>query len=75
MGKFLTCTLYLISCIYFQVLRKYATEWISSITDITDFVTAQKSVLDNQGIESLLTAKEEVYPVASEAVREKIGLD
>ena len=62
-------------CVHIQILRKYATEWIVKIDDITDFVKEQKKVLDTKGTEELLVAKETVYPVANQNIAQRIQLD
>ncbi|ELT92750.1 hypothetical protein CAPTEDRAFT_138895 [Capitella teleta] len=58
-----------------EILRKYATEWIEQIEDVTDFVVEQKQVLDAHGADNILVAKETVYPLQNPGTIEKLGLD
>ena len=43
-----------------QVLKSFATEWIVSIEDITDFVTSQKLFVDANDLANLQVAREQV---------------
>ena len=56
----------------FQILKKYATQWIMEISDITDFVKEQYQVLHTKGEGHLCTPCEQVYPVSPD-VQTQIG--
>jgi hypothetical protein len=58
-----------------QILKKYGTEWIHSITDITDFVKSQKKILDREGQKELMTPRERVYQVQNYTTTSRISLD
>jgi hypothetical protein len=58
-----------------QILKKYGTEWIVSIEDITEFVKEQRQTLDRMGAEHVLVAKERVYPLNNQKITEQIRLD
>ena len=47
-----------------RVLKSFATDWIVSIEDITDFVTRQKVFVDSDDLVNLQVAFEEVVPVS-----------
>ena len=55
--------------------KSYADEWIVSIEDISDFVRVQHAVLTDQGLDFLMTPREEVYPVKDPQVRQRLGVD
>jgi len=57
-----------------EVLESYGGSWIVSIEDITDFVHEQHAALNSQGVDALMTPKEEVYPVEDSAIRRGLGL-
>ncbi len=61
----------------FQILKRYGTEWIVNITDITDFVHQQKKILDKEGSQSenFLTASERVYIVKDFELSNRLELD
>jgi len=58
-----------------DVLRRFATEWIIQIEDITQFVREQASFLQETGSDLLLLPRERVYPVTDQSVVVKLGLD
>ncbi|XP_052072735.1 uncharacterized protein LOC127710813 [Mytilus californianus] len=58
-----------------EILKTYGTEWIQSITDITDFVKSQKKILDREGQKELMTPKERVYNVLDYNTCSRIDLD
>lgn len=58
-----------------ETLKTYGTEWIQSITDITDFVKSQKKILDREGRKELMTPKERVYKVMDYNTCSRIDLD
>jgi hypothetical protein len=55
-----------------DVLRRYATEWIVNIEDVSAFVAEQRA---NVSTERLVTPRERVYPVADPEVRRRLGID
>ncbi|KAL8584783.1 hypothetical protein ACOMHN_035702 [Nucella lapillus] len=57
-----------------EILMKYCTEWIVSITDVTPFVQYQHNVLQKRGNESVSIPLERVYIPPSQATRQRIGL-
>lgn len=58
-----------------DILKKYGTEWIVKITDITDFVKQQRKLVDEDRVHELMTPKERVYPVHDHSVMTQIELD
>ena len=56
-----------------EVLARYARDWIVGIEDISEIVREQRAHVRGK-CESLLTPKEEVYPVADEATRIRLGV-
>lgn len=58
-----------------EILKKYGTEWIHSITDITDFVKSQKKILEREGQKELMTPRERVYQVQNYSTTSRINLD
>ena len=58
------------------MLKKYATEYIVSIEDITDMVKEQEKYAMGQGsIVKLSTPVERVYPVEDEETCKRLELD
>jgi len=57
-----------------DVLASYAREWIVHIEDISDFVEQQRSHARSP-FDQLMTAREEVYPVADPAVAHRLGVE
>ncbi|XP_780840.1 uncharacterized protein LOC575340 [Strongylocentrotus purpuratus] len=57
-----------------ETLRKYATEWIVSIRDVTDFVKEQSKNTDRKRLNLLDVAQERVYPVSNPKTAQLIGL-
>jgi len=56
-------------------LRRYATDWLLEVQDISQFVTEQhRHVLDGR-LDLLQTPCENVYPVADTATAAKLGID
>ena len=58
----------------FQTLRKYATEWIVNIHDVTDFVREQSTNIEEKRNNLLEVARERVYPVTDPQTAALIGL-
>ncbi|KAK3585331.1 hypothetical protein CHS0354_004597 [Potamilus streckersoni] len=58
-----------------EILKKYGTEWVVSIADISDFVKEQKRILDEKRPEEIRTPKERVYTLADPSISARIGLD
>jgi hypothetical protein len=56
-----------------DVLAKYAKDWLLGIEDISDFVTEQR-VNAKTPYDSLVTPREEVYPVAETEVAARLGV-
>jgi hypothetical protein len=56
------------------VLRFYARDWFVSIDDISEFVRAQQGVLKKEGLGSLMTLREDVYPVSDPEVGGRLGV-
>ncbi len=56
-----------------ETLRRYATEWIMAIDDISDLVAEQRARLDD--LAALVTPREAVYPVSDPAVAAKLGVE
>ena len=57
-----------------EILKSYCGPWIVSIEDITDFVHAQHAALKSQGINALLTPKEEPYPLKDLVLKKQLGI-
>ena len=58
-----------------DVLRRYATEWIVRIEDISDFVSQQRSLANRLPFGGLFTPSERVYPVSDTNLAGKLGID
>lgn len=57
-----------------DILKKFGTEWAVSITNITEFVTAQAQKLDAQKLDELLVMKEQVISIGDDEIKRKLGL-
>lgn len=57
-----------------DILRKFATEWIVSIEDITDFVVEMRTRIEQGDTANLWTPSERVYVPADETIWQHIGL-
>jgi hypothetical protein len=57
-----------------EILKSYSGPWILAVEDITDFVHAQHATLKAQGISSLVTPKEEIYPVTDPVLKRQLGI-
>ncbi len=57
------------------MLKKYGTEFILKIEDITPFVLTQRRFLEEQKLKTLKVAKERVYRVDDVRTAELIGVD
>jgi hypothetical protein len=55
-------------------LEKYSREWILDIEDITPFVHQQREAMVSSGVDSLITPREQVYPVTDREVASRLGL-
>ena len=58
-----------------DVLRQYAQDWIVSIEDISGFVAEQRPQAECNGFANLVTPREEVYPVASQEIAARLGIE
>jgi hypothetical protein len=58
-----------------DILKTFATDWIISIQDITNFVLEQGAKVKEKQLEDLLVMEEAVYAVKSEKARQAVGLD
>ena len=56
-------------------LRAFATEWVISIEDMTEFVTEQREYLSGVDEDKLQVIREAVLPVSNEALSLKLGVD
>ena len=60
----------------FQILQQYGTEWVRSITDITDFVTEQhKNVNAKERHKDLLVPSETVYEITDPKLIESLDMN
>ncbi|BCM91108.1 hypothetical protein IAD21_02972 [Abditibacteriota bacterium] len=57
-----------------DILRRFATEALA-IEDISDFVREQKTIVQTDDWSSLLTLREEVYPVLNPETARRVGVD
>ena len=57
-----------------QTLRRYGSEWIMEIKDITPFVREQYEHIKSNRIDLLMVAKEQVYPVTNLDTATQIGV-
>ncbi|XP_054774619.2 uncharacterized protein LOC129282783 [Lytechinus pictus] len=57
-----------------ETLRKYGTEWIVNIRDVTDFVKEQSKNTEEKRLNLLVVARERVYPVSNPTTAQLIGL-
>ena len=58
-----------------ETLRQYGKEWIVRLDDISEFVSEQRERLAADGSPTIRTPKERVYPVADQAVKQRLGID
>ena len=58
-----------------QILKRYSSEWVVEIKDITDFVKVQHKFVRGNKIDLLFVAEERVYPVSDPATAAQIRLD
>lgn len=56
-------------------MRKYGTEWIVQIDDVTPFVQKQHKLLQKSGHDDLWVARERVYPLLNQSIGPRIELD
>ena len=57
------------------MLKKYGTQFVKRIEDITDFVTEQRRILDAEGPDHIDVAEETVYPLKDHNIAARIELD
>jgi hypothetical protein len=57
-----------------DALERYAREWVVGIEDVSEFVVSQRTNAHADGYEALETPREEVYPVAEEAVARRLQI-
>jgi hypothetical protein len=57
-----------------NTLRRYATEWITAIHDITDFVREQHEHVERRALDALMVPREDVYPVVDVTVASRLGV-
>jgi len=57
-----------------SVLKQYATEWIISIDDVSDFTREQYQNVLNKHCDALLMPQETIYPVIDKTTAAKLGL-
>jgi len=57
-----------------DVLRKYSRDWIVDLTDISDFVRAQREHATPSRYDQLVTPRERVYPVSDDATIQNLRL-
>jgi hypothetical protein len=58
-----------------EALRSYCDDWTISIENVTEFVHRQRQTLDNEGIDALMTPREEVYPIVDLSLHERLSMD
>jgi hypothetical protein len=58
-----------------DILKAFATDWIVSIDDITDFVQEQGRLVEMGNLNSLLVMKEHVIDIKNEETKVKLKLD
>ncbi|MDO1451679.1 DUF4291 domain-containing protein [Rhodocytophaga aerolata] len=56
------------------VLKKFATEWLYQIEDITDWVKLEGAKVQANTIEELTVAYEQIYPLTDHSLAERIGI-
>jgi hypothetical protein len=57
-----------------EYLAGYGRDWLLDIEDISDFVAGQRNTPQEAGIASLLTPREEPYPVEDPKIAARLGL-
>jgi len=57
-----------------NILKKFGTEMIKEIIDLTDFVKKQKQIINDRKIDELKVIAESVYKVKDSNIRKQIGL-
>lgn len=57
-----------------SIIESYVSDWIVSIHDISAYVAEQRSILVGGSALSLMTPREQPYPVADAGVAQRLGL-
>lgn len=57
-----------------DLLKKFGTEWIISIEDITDFVHEQKSILDSKKLDEFFVIKEQNILLENKELNQKLQI-
>lgn len=58
-----------------DILKKFATEWIISIEDITDFVQEQGRLVAQNDLDALLVMREQVIPIENKGTIKKLKMN
>jgi hypothetical protein len=58
-----------------EAMRSYCDDWTISVEDGTGFVHAQSKILNEAGVDALVTPREEVYPVSDPSLRDRLGME
>jgi hypothetical protein len=58
-----------------DILKKFASEWVVSIEDITDFVQKQGTLVVYKDLNNLLVVKEQVIQIQNEETIKKLKID
>jgi Domain of unknown function (DUF4291) len=58
-----------------NILKRFATDWIVSIEDITVFVQSQGHLVEKGDLDNLLVMKEQVIDIRNEETKGKLNLD
>ena len=58
-----------------DILKKFATEWLVSIEDITDFVHEQGRLVDQNDLNNLLVMHEQVITIENKATIKKLKIN
>ena len=56
------------------ILKRFATDWIVSIEDITDFVQEQGRLVAQNDLDNLVVIKEQVILIQNESVKKRLGI-
>ncbi len=57
-----------------EVVKQYASDWIVSIEDISEFVAEQRTNAGAEGLANLLTPREDIYRISDAEVAMRLGV-
>ncbi len=57
-----------------EAVRQFASDWIVSIEDISEFVAEQRTNAGAKGFKNLLTPREDIYKISDTEVAMRLGV-